>query len=127
MLKGFFGKLYRTGELITEAAKAQGKWQLETSNTILMKRKKFLFLLFLPVIAGAAMQYAFAAGPAYIGGGHAYMPAVATTQMLLGILVIGLLSGLITGVIGAGGGYVLTPALMTLGVKGIMAVGTDQF
>jgi uncharacterized membrane protein YfcA len=127
MLKGFFGRLYKTGELINEASKAQGKWQLETSNTILMRRKKFLFILFLPVLAGLAMQCAFAAGPAYIGGGHAYMPAVATTQMLCGILVIGLLSGLITGVIGAGGGYVLTPALMTLGVKGIMAVGTDQF
>jgi len=42
-------------------------------------------------------------------------------------IAIGFLAGLITGVIGAGGGYILTPALMSFGVKGIMAVGTDQF
>jgi hypothetical protein len=47
--------------------------------------------------------------------------------MFYGSILIGLLAGLITGVIGAGGGYILTPALMSFGVKGIMAVGTDQF
>jgi uncharacterized membrane protein YfcA len=34
---------------------------------------------------------------------------------------------LITGCIGAGGGFILTPALMSVGVKGIMSVGTDMF
>ena len=47
--------------------------------------------------------------------------------MFLGSILVGLLAGLITGSIGAGGGYILTPALMSFGVKGIMAVGTDQF
>ena len=36
-------------------------------------------------------------------------------------------AGLITGCIGAGGGFVITPALMSIGVKGILAVGTDLF
>ena len=40
---------------------------------------------------------------------------------------MGLIAGLITGAIGAGGGYILTPALMSFDVRGIMAVGTDQF
>jgi uncharacterized membrane protein YfcA len=34
---------------------------------------------------------------------------------------------LITGCIGAGGGFIITPALMAAGVKGILAVGTDLF
>jgi uncharacterized protein len=34
---------------------------------------------------------------------------------------------LITGAIGAGGGFIITPALMSAGVKGILAVGTDLF
>ena len=33
----------------------------------------------------------------------------------------------ITGCIGAGGGFIITPALMAAGVKGILAVGTDLF
>jgi Sulfite exporter TauE/SafE. len=55
------------------------------------------------------------------------MPSYITMQMFLGSIVVGLMAGLITGVIGAGGGYVLTPAMMSIGVRGIMAVGTDQF
>jgi uncharacterized membrane protein YfcA len=42
-------------------------------------------------------------------------------------IVIGLCAGLITGCIGAGGGFIITPALMSAGVKGILAVGTDLF
>ncbi|MCX5883023.1 MAG: sulfite exporter TauE/SafE family protein, partial [Deltaproteobacteria bacterium] len=33
----------------------------------------------------------------------------------------------ITGCIGAGGGFVIAPALMSAGIKGILAVGTDLF
>ncbi len=42
-------------------------------------------------------------------------------------MAIGLAAGLITGCIGAGGGFIITPALMAAGVKGILAVGTDLF
>jgi hypothetical protein len=36
-------------------------------------------------------------------------------------------AGLITGCIGAGGGFIIAPALMSAGIKGILAVGTDLF
>jgi len=36
-------------------------------------------------------------------------------------------AGLITGCIGAGGGFIIAPALMSAGIRGIMAVGTDLF
>jgi uncharacterized membrane protein YfcA len=42
-------------------------------------------------------------------------------------MLIGLCAGLITGCIGAGGGFIITPALMSAGIKGILAVGTDLF
>ena len=37
------------------------------------------------------------------------------------------MAGLITGCIGAGGGFIIAPALMSAGIKGILAVGTDLF
>jgi len=40
---------------------------------------------------------------------------------------VGIVAGLITGCIGAGGGFIIAPALMSVGVKGILAVGTDLF
>ena len=43
------------------------------------------------------------------------------------IYFIGLSAGLITGCIGAGGGFVIAPALMSAGIRGILAVGTDLF
>ena len=45
----------------------------------------------------------------------------------LELALIGLAAGLITGCIGAGGGFIIAPALMSAGIKGILAVGTDLF
>ncbi|MCG2758097.1 MAG: sulfite exporter TauE/SafE family protein, partial [Desulfobacteraceae bacterium] len=42
-------------------------------------------------------------------------------------ILIGMGAGLITGCIGAGGGFIIAPALMSAGIKGILAVGTDLF
>jgi uncharacterized membrane protein YfcA len=47
--------------------------------------------------------------------------------IFLASVFIGLAAGLITGCIGAGGGFVIAPALMSAGIKGILAVGTDLF
>jgi uncharacterized membrane protein YfcA len=65
--------------------------------------------------------------PQFLGGSKAYAPSFATPRTLLAAVLVGLLAGLITGVIGAGGGYIIAPALMSFGIRGIMAVGTDQF
>ncbi len=62
-----------------------------------------------------------------LGGARAVIPAATDPTMFFGSILVGIVAGLITGVIGAGGGYILTPALMSFGVRGIMAVGTDQF
>jgi uncharacterized protein len=62
-----------------------------------------------------------------LGGKEAYAPAFYSTNIFLVSMAIGLAAGLITGCIGAGGGFIITPALMAAGVKGILAVGTDLF
>jgi uncharacterized membrane protein YfcA len=62
-----------------------------------------------------------------LGGKSAYAPAFYTTTIFLASIAVGLAAGLITGCIGAGGGFIITPALMAAGVKGILAVGTDLF
>jgi uncharacterized membrane protein YfcA len=62
-----------------------------------------------------------------LGGKTAYAPAFYSTNIFLVSIAIGLAAGLITGCIGAGGGFIITPALMAAGVKGILAVGTDVF
>jgi uncharacterized membrane protein YfcA len=65
--------------------------------------------------------------PDVLGGKKAYSPAFYTTGIFIASILIGLCAGLITGCIGAGGGFIIAPALMSAGIKGILAVGTDLF
>ncbi|MGB9903330.1 MAG: sulfite exporter TauE/SafE family protein, partial [Desulfotomaculales bacterium] len=110
---------------ISAAQRSWARWELENSTFILTKRRKLLLALLLPVVVFLGVEMAGAAE--FIGGSKAYAPSFITTQMFFGSLFIGLVAGLITGCIGAGGGFVITPALMSIGVRGIMTVGTDQF
>ncbi|MDO9111095.1 MAG: sulfite exporter TauE/SafE family protein, partial [Desulfatirhabdiaceae bacterium] len=76
--------------------------------------------------------YAFAdqiagALPSVIGDKTAYSPAFYSNGIFIASILIGICAGLITGCIGAGGGFVIAPALMSAGIKGILAVGTDLF
>jgi len=115
----------QVNDTLAAMGSAYAKWELEKSTFILARRRKMLLVMLLPVIAFLGLELAW--GADLIGGSKAYAPSFITTEMFLGSLFVGLIAGLITGCIGAGGGFVITPALMSIGVKGIMTVGTDQF
>jgi len=105
---------------------AYARWDLEVSQDIIRNRRKLLLigLLLTPILVVALAE---AAGTPILGGKSTYAPSFYSTEIFLISIGIGLAAGLITGTIGAGGGFIITPALMAIGVKGIMAVGTDMF
>jgi hypothetical protein len=114
----------RVFEFLKLSSQAHAQWDYEVSMSIIKSRKKMLILLaaLLPI---AVVMLAEAGD--MIGGKTAYAPAFYSTNIFLVSIAIGLCAGLITGCIGAGGGFIITPALMAAGVKGILAVGTDLF
>ncbi|MGA8139868.1 MAG: sulfite exporter TauE/SafE family protein [Desulfobaccales bacterium] len=119
-----FGKKAFT--MMRAAAEAHARWEIESSLEILKNRKKLLTLLAFSLPILGFIGFAWAA-PDFLGGKEAYAPAFYSSSVFLVSILIGLAAGLITGCIGAGGGFVITPALMSMGVKGILAVGTDLF
>lgn len=48
-----------------------------------------------------------------------------TYSTALALFVVGFIGGMVSGFIGSGGAFVLTPAMMTLGVPGIVAVASN--
>ncbi|MFA9396481.1 MAG: sulfite exporter TauE/SafE family protein [Halodesulfovibrio sp.] len=110
------------------ASQAHARWELEVSHNILRSKKRMLILLALalPAIL-VSLAVAGDVMPEILGGKKAYSPAFYTPGIFAVSIVIGLFAGLITGCIGAGGGFIITPALMSAGIKGILAVGTDLF
>lgn len=119
------------GRFMMMGARAHAKWELDISNTILGDKKRLLILglATIPVILGG-IAFADQIGgslPSLLGGKKAYSPAFYSTGIFIVSILIGLGAGLITGCIGAGGGFIIAPALMSAGVKGILAVGTDLF
>jgi len=119
-------KLRRFYELMMAGAVYQAQWEKQMTDNILKNRKKLLILVALlsPILLVSLLG---AAGVDILGGKNAYAPIHYTTTMFVVSIAVGLVAGLITGCIGAGGGFIIAPALMAYGVKGIMAVGTDQF
>lgn len=114
--------------LLMSASQAHARWELEVSHSILRSKTRMLILLALalPAIL-VSLAVAGDVMPEILGGKKAYSPAFYTPGIFLVSIVIGLFAGLITGCIGAGGGFIITPALMSAGIKGILAVGTDLF
>jgi hypothetical protein len=119
------------GKFMMMGARAHARWEIDISNTILRDRKRvmILCLTLLPILLGGIV-FADQIGeslPDLLGGKKAYSPAFYSTGIFIISILIGLGAGLITGCIGAGGGFIIAPALMSAGIKGILAVGTDLF
>jgi len=124
-----FFKLW--GRFMMQGAMAHAQWEIRMAGNILGSKKRVLLLLMLliPVILGGIV-FADQLGdaiPDILGGKKAYSPAFYSTGIFIVSILIGLGAGLITGCIGAGGGFIIAPALMSAGIKGILAVGTDLF
>jgi uncharacterized protein len=115
-------------QMLLMASVAHARWDYEVSQTILHDKKR-MFLLFVAILPILGVSAALAAGdlPSILGGKEAYSPAYYTPMIFMVSILIGVCAGLITGCIGAGGGFIITPALMSAGIKGILAVGTDLF
>ena len=124
----FFREL---NQFMVAGAKAHAQWELEMSTNILKSRKRLMVLglLLLPAIVGGICfaDQVGSALPGFIGGKTAYGPSHYTNLIFGASILVGVCAGLITGCIGAGGGFIIAPALMSAGVKGILAVGTDLF
>lgn len=117
-------------QMMVKGSEAYARWDLETSTRIIRspKRMAVLFLCLLPIlIGGIAIASGDGTLPHFLGGKTAYMPAHYTNLIFFASIFVGVCAGLITGCIGAGGGFIIAPALMSAGVKGILAVGTDLF
>jgi uncharacterized membrane protein YfcA len=122
---------------MAEASRAHAAWELRVSRRILFSRWRILalLLLILPifVLGPSLLAQGVPSGgpidglPEVLGGKKAYSPAFYSTGIFVASILIGLCAGLITGCIGAGGGFIIAPALMSAGIKGILAVGTDLF
>ncbi|MBW1735557.1 MAG: sulfite exporter TauE/SafE family protein [Deltaproteobacteria bacterium] len=119
------------GKFMMMGAMAHARWEIDVSNTILGDKRRLIILglLTIPVIWGgiAFADQIGSALPELLGGKKAYSPAFYSTGIFIVSILIGLGAGLITGCIGAGGGFIIAPALMSAGIKGILAVGTDLF
>jgi uncharacterized membrane protein YfcA len=124
-----FFKLW--GSFMMQGAKAHAQWEIQMSTNILNSRKRvaMLLMLLVPIILGGIVfaEQMGGALPDILGGKKAYSPAFYSTGIFIVSILIGLGAGLITGCIGAGGGFIIAPALMSAGIKGILAVGTDLF
>ncbi|MEJ5243846.1 MAG: sulfite exporter TauE/SafE family protein [Desulfomicrobiaceae bacterium] len=125
---GFFRDF---GKLMVEGSRSFARWELDNARVIMGDRRRLalLGLLLVPVVVGsvAFAEEVSQALPGFIGGKEAYGPSYYSLFIFLVSIAVGMGAGLISGCIGAGGGFIIAPALMSAGVKGILAVGTDLF
>jgi len=117
-------KLRKLYELMMAGAIYQARWEKQMSDNILKNKKRLLILI---ALVSPILLVSFLGAADFLGGKAAYAPSHYTTTVFIASIAVGLAAGLITGCIGAGGGFIIAPALMAAGVKGILAVGTDQF
>ncbi|MCK5312291.1 MAG: sulfite exporter TauE/SafE family protein [Desulfobacteraceae bacterium] len=119
------------GKFMMMGSQALAQWEINNAKVIFGDKKRVLLLGLLvmtAIVGGIAFADDIAGSmPDFIGGHHAYSPAYYNMGIFVVSILVGLLAGLITGCIGAGGGFIIAPALMSAGIKGILAVGTDLF
>jgi len=125
---GFFKEW---GSCMVEGSRAFAQWEVENARIILGDKRRIwlLALMLIPALLGG-WAYADEIGqalPTVIGGKEAYSPSYYSIYIFCVSIFVGVGAGLISGCIGAGGGFIIAPALMSAGVKGILAVGTDLF
>ncbi|WP_319761454.1 TSUP family transporter [Maridesulfovibrio sp.] len=91
-------------------------------------RHIFLFFALLVLLCPDLLSAADIKIPEYIGRiNNPYILPNGTGPGFFMCTVIGLVTGMLSAVIGAGGGLLVVPALMTAGVSGIYAVGSELF
>nr|MBC8360574.1 sulfite exporter TauE/SafE family protein [Candidatus Desulfatibia profunda] len=114
-------------DMLMYGAYAHAKWEYEASMSILRNKKKMVCLLIMfiaLILVGAVLVNA--KDTLMLGGNKAYAPPVGFAMgALIVAILVGFAAGLMTGAIGVGGGVVITPALMSVGIRGIVVVGTD--
>ena len=113
-------------DMLMYGAQAHARWEYDTSMSIIKNKRKLLWLFGVStaiLVLAAAIVYA---DPQLLGGGKAYAPPIGFAMgAFLAAICVGFAAGLMTGAIGVGGGVVITPALMSVGIRGIVVVGTD--
>ncbi|WP_415719638.1 sulfite exporter TauE/SafE family protein [Maridesulfovibrio sp.] len=119
------------GKFMMAGAGYMARWEIDNAKAIMGsgRLRMLLGLMLIPVfIGGIAFADEIAPIlPDLLGGKKSYSPAFYSFGIFMVSIAIGLGAGLITGCIGAGGGFIIAPALMSAGIKGILAVGTDLF
>ncbi|MEM0350925.1 MAG: sulfite exporter TauE/SafE family protein [Archaeoglobaceae archaeon] len=126
-LKKIYEPMRKAYDAALVGAQAYAKWEYETSMRIINDRRRYAVVFLLALMPIILLTASAETLPKTLGGKEAYAPVHSTFEMLAMSIFIGFIAGLVTGCIGVGGGFIITPALMSVGVKGILAVGTDQF
>jgi len=49
-----------------------------------------------------------------------------TPRLLIALMVVGLVGGMLSGFIGSGGAFVMTPSMMSLGIPGVVAIASNM-
>ncbi|PJB79953.1 MAG: hypothetical protein CO091_02035, partial [Candidatus Aquicultor secundus] len=92
-----------------------------------MARRKVI----IPALLAAFVLLLVTAGPAFATGeavkafeGNKFIELTIFNAVFL--FIVGFIGGLVSGFIGSGGAFVLTPAMMSLGVPGLVAVASNM-
>lgn len=117
--------------LMVMGSRMHARWEIEVTRVIGRDKKRWLLLcVMLGLLLLGGVVFASQVDqvlPGLLGGKKAYSPSFCSFGIFGVSILVGMGAGLITGCIGAGGGFIIAPALMSVGIKGVLAVGTDLF